>query len=325
MRLRDLYKWEKGLPPWEERDSAEIITWIGEKEEAWEDILEKGYDQLSISGHHYDPFDTLNINAVLEPHDLFYGAGYAYSLKPTFFLAAIEDKREIDSHIVYTLGSELARDLLTIPALSQDNCILLRRESAKLFLWDHMLYIKKSGRPALRFALEQFGLKDQDPKTLKQHLATFFEAQKETYIYHEIGEINDTVFHGDTWREIIADYPHTPVELLARSLKDLLADTNEYGTLQHLMRKQKAAALGFYVAFFDGLAKEFFPELMPSFREFTKTGDWRIIEKTVSIGHANAIEKAEILMDIYQTGKRKNDKKWAEKEIHDLLLEKRDT
>ena len=28
MRLRDLYKWEMGLEPWVERDSAEVLKWI---------------------------------------------------------------------------------------------------------------------------------------------------------------------------------------------------------------------------------------------------------------------------------------------------------
>ncbi len=84
-------------------------------------------------------FDTTRINAVLEPHGFFYGAGYARSLKPTFFLARIEDKRNIDGFTVYTLGRELACDLLTIPALLQDESILLRRESGTFFLWDQWI------------------------------------------------------------------------------------------------------------------------------------------------------------------------------------------
>jgi hypothetical protein len=28
LRLRDLYKWEKGLNPWEEKDSSEVLEWI---------------------------------------------------------------------------------------------------------------------------------------------------------------------------------------------------------------------------------------------------------------------------------------------------------
>jgi hypothetical protein len=32
LRLRDLYKWERGLPPWEESDSAKVLEWIEAKE-----------------------------------------------------------------------------------------------------------------------------------------------------------------------------------------------------------------------------------------------------------------------------------------------------
>ena len=78
-----------------------------------------------------------------------YGGGYARSLKPSFFLAEIEDKKEINGITIFVLGEELARDLLTIPALSQDNYIYVRKESARLYLWDQMFYVKNSGRYAL--------------------------------------------------------------------------------------------------------------------------------------------------------------------------------
>ena len=40
LRLRDLYKWEHRLNPWEEKDSSEILDWIGEKEALWEKLAE---------------------------------------------------------------------------------------------------------------------------------------------------------------------------------------------------------------------------------------------------------------------------------------------
>ena len=95
LRLRDLFKWEKGLKPWEEKDSAEVLEWIGNKEEHWERIAEQNYQKLLIGENCYEPFDIDNINAVLKPLGLFYGAGYAHSLKPTFFLASVEEKKKI--------------------------------------------------------------------------------------------------------------------------------------------------------------------------------------------------------------------------------------
>ena len=146
LRLRDLYKWEQGLPPWEERDSSEVLEWIESKENQWEKCIDKKFATISINGKTYDPFDTTAINAVLEPLNFFYGAGYARGLKPTFFLTAIAEKSTVNSTTIYTLDRELARDLLTIPALNQDDYIIIRRDAARLFLWDQMVYLKKSGQ-----------------------------------------------------------------------------------------------------------------------------------------------------------------------------------
>lgn len=321
LRLRDLYKWETGLPPWIEKDSSEILDWIGNKEQKWEEIADSEYHCLSIQGRDFDPFDTVEINRILEPHGIFYGAGYAHSLKPTFFLAVIEDKRNLMQHFIYTLGRELARDLLTIPALSQNSVILVRAEAAKMFLWDQMLYIKKSGRPALDFALKCCGVHNQHPETLHRSLPAIFAVQKETYIYHELGEIMDTVFQRKAWREIIAAYPHTTVELLARVVKDLLADTHEYGTLRYFIRERKAAGLAFYVAFIDGLAKVLFGELVASFAEFARTENWTIVENAVDTGFHKAKRYAEKIIALYNTGKQKNDKSWAKREIQKQLID----
>jgi hypothetical protein len=322
LRLRDLYKWEKGLPAWEESDSAKVLGWIETKETQWESYPENGFERLNIDGITFDPFDTIGINKALERHDIFYGAGYARSLKPTFFMAVIAEKASLDGTTIYTLGSELARDLLTIPALTQDDCVLLRQESAKLFIWDSIVYIKKSARPALKFALDSCGLKNHEPQALQPHLPAILAVLKDNYIYHEIGELHDTDFDREIWREIIAAYPYSPVEYLARAVKDLLADTNEHGTLRHIMEQRKTASVAFYAAFLDGLAKKFFPEILTSFQTFTRTQDWGIIEQAVSTGYDNAKKHARLITELYREGIRRGNEKWAETEIQKRLLGK---
>jgi hypothetical protein len=322
LRLRDLYKWENGLQPWEEKESAEVLEWIGAKEQVWEQLTEQDYEAISILGKTYDPFDTTGINAVLGTHGLFYGAGYARSLKPTFFLALIEERQVIDGHPIYILGRELARDLLTIPALAQNDAILLRREAARLFIWDKLFYLKKSRRRALNFALQQCGIHGGEPSNLRQHLNAIVQVQQNTYIFHEIGEMRDTVFDRSLWREIIAAFPHTPVEMLVRAVKDLLADTNEFGTLRSIIRQHQAAALGLYVAFIDGLPKELFPEITAAFGEFMRTGEWQIIERAVAAGYQTAKHHAEVILEIFRSGKLKADDGWIAKEIASQLLEK---
>ena len=320
LRLRDLYKWEKGLDPWVEKDSSEVLEWIGEKEEKWENLAEEEFRDLIILDQRYDPFATKQINAVLEPHGLIYGAGYVHSLKPTFFLAVLEEFKKVNGHPVYILGRELARDLFTVPALSQNEGILVRQDSAKLFLWDQIFHIKKSGREALKFALEALGLTLQDTKALHRNLGKIYKAEIETYIYHELGEIEDTVFDRDIWREIVAAFPHSPIEHLVRAVKDFLADTNENGTLRFIVRERKKTSLGFYVAFIDGLRKELFPELIEAFPKFTQAEDWNIIEEAVSAGSKNAQGYAETIIKIYRRGKEKNDMAWTQNEMENKLL-----
>ena len=57
LRLRDLYKWEMGLEPWVEKDPDEVLTWIGIKEEAWDNLAHKDFKALQILNKRFDPFD----------------------------------------------------------------------------------------------------------------------------------------------------------------------------------------------------------------------------------------------------------------------------
>jgi hypothetical protein len=322
LRLRDLFKWEKRLPPWIEKEPAEVLEWIGEKEAGWERLDGVDYKMLSIGNDVYDPFATQPINDLLIPQGMVYGAGYAYSLKPTFFLGQIESQGRIGGHPVFILGREWARDLLTIPAFAQDNCVILRRESGMLYLYDKISYIKKSGRPALVFALSQCGIEAPSPRAIQRKLGDIYAAVKDTYIHHEIGEMREAVFDRSLWREMIAAFPHTPIELLVRAVKDLLADTHPLGTLPHIIKERQAAALGFYVAFIDGLAKVIFADLRDDFMKFAATQDWAVMEASIAKGHQQAKQYAERLMELHLTGRRDHDDRWTAEQIKTHILDK---
>jgi uncharacterized FlgJ-related protein len=130
-----------------------------------------------------------------------------------------------------------------------------------------------------------------------------------------LGEIQDTVFDRKTWQEIIAAFPHTPIELLTRAIKDILADTSEYGTLQHIIRERKTASLAFYVAFIESFTKILFPQIIAEFQKFTQTHNWELIEKAVTEGYQSAKSRAEAIISIYRIGREKNDMRWVENEI----------
>jgi len=143
----------------------------------------------------------------------------------------------------------------------------------------------------------------------------------ETYIYHELGELKDTDFDREAWRDIIATFPHSVIEFFVRAVKDLLADTNDHGKLRYIIRERKAGSLGLHAAFLDGLRKELFPELLEAFMEFKNTGDWASVEQARTKGYQTARTHAEAVCEIYRKGKKKNDMTWAEKEIQQNVLE----
>jgi hypothetical protein len=320
LRLRDLYKWEKNLEPWEEGEPAVVLDWIGNKEEEWETLSEEEFHPVTIQSVTYDPFDTKAVNAVLESRGLFYGAGYLHSLKPSFFLARLDEKRRLDGSSIYFLGKELARDLLIVPALSQEDHVIIRKDAARLFLWNQIFFIRKSAKEALAFALGTYGVKDDDYKKLKQNFQRITSEETETYVHHEIGEIREPLFDRQVWRDLIATYPHTPVELLARAVKDLLADTNKFGKLNFIVQEKRTASLGFHVAFLDGARKELFPEIIPAFKTFTESRDWGPVEEAIAAGYRRAESVTRKMISIYREGRERGDTAWVEKEIWNRLL-----
>lgn len=320
LRLRDLYKWEAGLPPWEERDTADILGWIGEREERWAALSQGEFATLRFNGTACDPFDTETANGWLESQGYVYGAGMALGLKPTFFLAPIKAHFAVEGFSVIVAGKELARDLLTLPALTQDRRILLRGESAMAVFWDQMIYLKKSGRPYLRYAVGPGGGGDISGESLRRHTERLFDVQKEIYVRHEIGELSDETFLLETWREVIADHPQSPVELLARALKDLLADTHPLGTLPHLIRTRNGTGLVLYAAFLDGLMRSLFCRFRPACDAWMQNGSWGDVESAVEISRSRFKELARELTEIHREGRNRGDTDWARGRIGERLL-----
>jgi hypothetical protein len=303
LRLRDLFKWQRGMEPWEEGDPAAVLEWIGGREAYWETLAESAPGPLAVNGRPVDPFDTETVNAVLRPHRLCYGAGYARGLKPTFFLAAIDVEQEIEGCRVYRLGREVARDLQTLPALSREGTILLRRQSARSLLWDQIVYAAPSAQRALDAALSACGMASRRPSELRRHWEALLRVQEELHLRHELGEIMEGSFQRERWQEIIAAFPLTRIELLARHVKDLLADTHPLGPLCHFGRTRNAAGVNLYVAFADRLTRNLFPQLLPAADEFLRTGDWGVMEDAVATGRAAAQRCADTIVSAYDHAK----------------------
>ena len=61
LKLRNLYKWENDLQPWQEPEPADLLDWIEAKENYWPTIADKSYRHLHINGCTYLPDDTASL------------------------------------------------------------------------------------------------------------------------------------------------------------------------------------------------------------------------------------------------------------------------
>jgi hypothetical protein len=320
LRLRDLYKWEKKLKPWQEDGVAEVSEWIDRKETCWESLVDTQFEKLTFNQKNFDPLDAEGLNAHLNPLGICYGSGYAHFLKPTFFLAEITAKKIINDTPVYILGHEYARDLFTTPALTQNGQIFVRLAAARFWLWDQISYVKQSGRAPMQFALASYGITDINSAQMRRTFETIAAAETTTYLYHELGELADTYFDRDIWRAIIAAFPHSPIEMLARAIKDVLADTHPGGTLAHLIKNRKSASLGFYIAFRESFTQKLFPALGKAFESFMVHGDWQHIEEARQRGFKQAHEQAKKLVSIFLEGQKQSDLKHTRRTIDTQIL-----
>lgn len=133
LKLRNLYKWEHDIEPWEEPESGILLDWIDAKEKYWKTIAEDPYRPLTFRGREHDPFELAAINSLLADDGLIYGAGYGRSLKTIFFLAEKIREESVEGCPVVILGRETARELSSPFAMLQDGAIIIRRDPMRFF------------------------------------------------------------------------------------------------------------------------------------------------------------------------------------------------
>lgn len=192
LRLRQLYKWEQGLAPWQEGDPKDVLDWIESQEEVWIDLEEAGLQELSWQGRQVDPYAVAELNTLLEPEGLAYGAGFTRGLAPMCFLGELWETKQHRELTVLILGPELARDLDAAPALRQGSIIYLRTEPLAFYLWDNLSDPAKQKNIYLKIALAARDI-DQDgllrrPGYYEEQFQGLLSSAGKSMIRHEVGE-----------------------------------------------------------------------------------------------------------------------------------------
>jgi hypothetical protein len=298
LRYRDLYRSEQGLKPWASIANEEITAWIQAKEARWPELENQDFQQLTIAGKRYDPFDVDAVNKALKPEGLVYGAGYGMYMKPTFFLAQLKSNRRDAGLTVHISGTELVRDLLTAPAMLQEATIFLRLEPLLILL--HFKYSELNARRNSMledgFARYGFHARQLIDDIFEKRLQGLAERYAELIILHEIAEHKEGV---PEWKEILADAGDRKNEHYLRALKDLIADTSEAGPLKQIIETRDHGALALSVALMEGFHRLLFPEIRTVYKDFTGHGDWGAVEQTRTQGYLRFIAARARILQLY--------------------------
>lgn len=286
--MREFYRWEHQLPHGESPPRDDVGRWIAEREARWEDIAEEDFIALPIAGKCFEPFDAQQINAALAGSGLVYGAGLGRFHKPHFFLGRLDREEQRGDARLLVCGCEYARDVSAIPAASQGTTMIVRREALRQWLWEKAEgWNLKQRDGALKSALLAYGF-DVDPAAAIERMA---EGEIETLVLHEMGEIAAGRLLGDLWSPMLAGFRGKRAELLARAVRDNLADC--LVTLPTLLQRDTHDSLHFWFSTFDGLRRELFPSLVAAYAQArVGAGDTAMDASLASMARLNTAVEA---------------------------------
>jgi Family of unknown function (DUF6866) C-terminal domain/Family of unknown function (DUF6866) N-terminal domain len=295
LKMREFYRWETQQAFGTEISKDDIGTWLTRREQEWDDLEDLDYSPLKINNTEVDPFETQLINDLLNKQNLVYSGGYGMLGKPVFFLAELERKQIFDDYTLYISSKELARDLAAPPGMMQEKNIFIRRESLKRFIWEKIEESEwyNNENPLAR-TLAFYDFKKHPEESLEK----MTDAEIETVIHHEIGEIKAGQLLGNEWEGMIASLPRSQAELMSRAVRDNLADA--LSTLPMLMKDAEPASIHFYFANMSSMRKLIFPGIMNSYQQWVKSGDKNLITKLISKSEQHWLNIARSLINLHQ-------------------------
>lgn len=295
LKMREFYRWESRQAYGSKISKDALGSWLTQREQQWDEVEENEYSPLEINGIQVDPFESQQANDLLIEHNLVYSGGYGMLGKPVFFLAELERKQVFDDYTLYVSSTELARDLAAPPGMMQEKNVFIRRESLKRFIWEKIEESEwyNDENPLAR-TLGFYDFKNRPDESLE----TMTNAEIETVLHHEIGEIKAGQLLGEAWEDMIASMPRSQAELMSRAVRDNLADA--LSTLPMLIQQDEAASLHFYFANLSSMRKLIFPSIMNSYHEWVKSGDTSPIKKLIHKAESHWLTIAKQLIQLHK-------------------------
>jgi hypothetical protein len=295
LEMREFYRWEHEVPLARSLPREELGSWITQREALWDGLQADDLEPLRVGARSYDAFQVEAINAALVPQGLVYGGGYGRFGKPHFFLAQLERREQRQGLTLFVSGCEYARDLTAPPAALQGGAVFLRRDALRRWLWDKIeIWGVRKADGALKSALDCYGYAADDEQTLE----SMSEQEAETMILHELGEAMAEPLLGAEWRDLIASFTGRRAEILARAVRDNLADC--LSTLPRLLERGTACSIHFYFANFEGMRSKLFPLLAQAYRSWRDAGNPAPLRDAAQAGSVHWREAAQRLLRVHQ-------------------------
>jgi hypothetical protein len=296
LKMRELYRWEQGYGYDATLSNDAVGEWLTAREELWESLADEEFAPLRIPAGEFDPFDSDAVNRQLEPHGLVYSAGYGNKSKAHFFLARLDKAIEQDGYRIYISNQELARDLTAPPAMSRNGEIFIRRESLRRMVWEK-LEEWRWNRPdnAMGRAIRCYDF-DND---LNAALEQMTEAEIEALVLHEVGEVQAGQALGESWREMLDSFPRSKLELMARAVRDHLADC--LSTLPALLQRAHPPTLHFYFANLSGMRRQIYPALVKAYEHWVEYGDAGELDRQIEAGRRHWLQVSKALVGLHES------------------------
>ncbi len=295
LKMREYYRWETGKSYTASLENDEVGRWLSAREALWDQLAEADYTPLPIAGQQLDPWDSEQINRLLNPHGYVYSSGLGYQHRPHFFIGRLVRHETCEDYRLYVAAQEYARDLTAPPGYSLDNTIFIRQESLKRIIWEKIEEWKwRRHNQALSRAMHYYDYE----QNIEQALEQITRRETETVLLHEIGELKADTLLGGQWHEMLASLPRSQAEFMVRAVRDHLADC--LSTLPALLQGQDEGAIHFYFGNYTSVRKKLFPKLSAAYNNWVSSQAQHSLLDAAQEGYEHWKAVAAGILDIYR-------------------------
>jgi hypothetical protein len=181
--------------------------------------------------------------------------------------------------------------------MSLGKTIYLRRESLRRYLWEKVESWRWN-RPDNAFgrAVGCYPFDEDLNAALDQMTDNELISARE----HEIGESLAGERLGEAWEAMLLDLALTPAELMARAVRDHLADCLR--TLPMLANTEREASIHFFAGNFSAMRRDIFPGLGKAYDEWFRHGSTEPLQAIAEVGANHWQRLAEEMLELHADG-----------------------